>query len=297
MRILVSGATGLVGQAFAAVASQAGDQVVSLTRHPRQAEDVGWDPAQGKLERIRLEGFDAVVHLAGENIASGRWNAARKRQIRESRVQGTRLLSESLASLDHRPRVLVSASAIGFYGSRGDERLTESSTAGQLFLSDVCREWEQATAPAAAVGIRVVHARFGVILSTLGGALAKMLTPFRLGVGGIVGNGQQFWSWISLHDVARALAFAVHHDSLVGAVNVVAPHAVTNYEFTKSLGRILHRPTILPMPAFAARLALGEMADELLLASARVEPAKLVQAGFGFDQPRLEQALQQLLAT
>jgi uncharacterized protein (TIGR01777 family) len=255
-----------------------------------------WNPAQGTIDISGLEGFDAVVHLAGENIASGRWTAARKQRILESRVNGTRLLSGSLAKLQRSPRVLVSSSAIGYYGDRGNAMLTEESAPGSGFLSDVCRSWESATEAASTSGIRVVHVRTGVVLSTGGGALAKMLPPFRMGVGGKIGSGNQYMSWISLHDLCRVYAYAIQTESLRGAVNGVAPSPVTNAEFTKALGASLHRPVLLPMPAFAARLAFGEMADALLLASARVVPKLLENAGFVFEDREIRQTLDKLLA-
>ena len=296
MRLLVSGASGLVGTALARLLEPQGITLLNLTRSPRHAHDVGWDPAAGKLDRGALEGVDAIVHLAGESIASGRWSEQRKRRILDSRVNSTRLLAEAAASLDRPPRVLVSASAIGFYGNRGAERLTEESKSGNLFLSEVCRQWEEATQPARGAGIRVVNTRFGVILSPDGGALQKMLTPFRFGLGGIVGDGRQYWSWITLQDTVRAIEFALQTEALSGAVNVVAPHPVTNSQFTKALGRVMHRPTIFPLPAFAARIVLGEMADELLLASANVVPQRLEAAGFTFLHAELEPALRQLIA-
>ena len=256
---------------------------------------IRWDPDQGKLDLAGLEAIDVVVHLAGENIASGRWTAEKKARIRDSRVKGTRLLSETLSRLTQPPRVLVAASAIGFYGDRGDELLTEVSPRGSGFLAEVCQEWEQATQPASQRGIRVVNLRFGVILSPAGGALAKMLTPFRMGVGGKIGSGRQYMSWIALDDATGAVQHALANGSLHGPVNGVAPRPVTNLEFTKTLGRVLVRPTILPMPVFAARLAFGEMANELLLASARVEPSALVKGGYVFGHPDLEGALRFLL--
>jgi uncharacterized protein (TIGR01777 family) len=295
MRILISGATGLVGDALGRSAQAQGHTVTALTRSPRTPSDIRWDPSTGQIDSSRLSGFDAVVHLAGESIAAGRWTAAKKQAILDSRVDGTRLLCTALAELDDKPPVLVSASAIGYYGSRGDQRLDESSTPGDLFLSRVCQQWEAATAPAASAGIRVVLARFGVILAAHGGALAVMLLPFRMGLGGVVGDGQQIMSWIALDDAVRAILSAIEQSSLSGPVNVVAPHPVSNREFTKSLGRVLGRPTVLPMPAFAARIALGPMADELLLASANVVPGRLTAAGFSFVHPHLEPALRQIL--
>jgi uncharacterized protein (TIGR01777 family) len=295
MKIIVSGSTGLVGSALVRRLEAAGHSVVSLTRSAAGSQGIHWDPAAGTIAAAALEGFDAVVHLAGENIAAGRWTAAKKARIRGSRVLGTHLLAETLARLAYPPKVLASASAIGYYGSRGDEILTESSPAGAGFLADVCRDWEQATDAAEKKGIRVAHLRFGVILSPEGGALAKMLLPFKLGVGGQIGNGRQFMSWIALDDTAEAVRHVLETETLRGRVNVVAPNPVTNYEFTKTLGRVLGRPTVLPMPAFAARLAFGEMANELLLASTRVQPTRLLEHGFTFRHPRLDEALRHLL--
>jgi uncharacterized protein len=235
------------------------------------------------------------VHLAGENIAE-RWTAAKKVRIRDSRVKGTQVLCEALAHLASPPKVLVSASAIGYYGDRGEEILTEESAPGTAFLSEVCRAWEAAADPARQKGIRVVHARFGVVLSTAGGALAKMLPPFRLGLGGVLGSGRQYLSWIALDDAVGAIQHAIVTDALQGPTNTVAPRAVTNQEFTKTLGAVLGRPTAVPFPAFAARLMFGEMADELLLASARVQPVKLAASRYGYRYPELEGALRHLLA-
>ena len=291
MRILVTGSTGLVGSALIPALEAEGYEVVRLVRSQPVAGEVRWDPAQGSIDVGALEGLDGVVHLAGESISDGRWTDEKKKRIRDSRVEGTKILSEALASLDSPPKVLVSSSAIGFYGSRGDEILTEQSASGDEFLSEVCREWEIATRAAAEKGMRVVNLRFGVILSEKGGALAKMLTPFKLGVGGKVGDGSQYMSWIDLEDAVRIIIFALKDDALRGPVNVVAPCPVTNEEFTRAMGDVLSRPTILPVPAFAARLAFGEMADALLLSSARVEPARLKEAGYVFKYPQLEDSL------
>jgi uncharacterized protein len=254
---------------------------------------MSWDSNQ-PLAPDSVSGFDAVVHLAGESIV-GRWSNSKKAAIRDSRVRGANLLATALAEASRRPRVFVSASAIGFYGDRGEEILREGSSSGVGFLPEVCREWEAASKPAADAGIRVAHARFGVVLSTAGGALAKMLLPFRLGVGGDMGNGRQWWSWIALDDVIGAVAHILKTDSLQGAVNMVSPNPVTNAEFTKTLAAVLSRPAIFPMPASIARLAFGQMADELLLSSQRVEPAKLLASGFTFRQPNLRGALEALL--
>jgi len=297
MRILVTGASGLVGSALVPFLASRGDDVVRLVRaEPKPGtNEIRWDPDKGVDDVTALEGFDGVVHLAGENISEGRWTDEKKIRIRDSRVKGTRVLADLLAQLAEPPKVFVSASAIGFYGSRGDEVLNEQSASGDDFLAEVCREWELATRPAADKGVRVVNLRFGVILSREGGALEKMLTPFKLGVGGRVGDGWQYMSWITLDDVIGTIHHALTRDALHGPVNVVTPRAVTNREFTKTLGGVLSRPTLLPVPAFALRLAFGEMADALLLSSMRVEPLRLKESGYGFQYPELEGALRHLL--
>jgi hypothetical protein len=254
-----------------------------------------WDPDTGAVEP-GLDGVDAVVHLAGESVAGGRWTEARKRRIRESRVRPTRLLCETLARQRTPPRVLVCASAIGYYGDRGDQVLREESAPGAGFLPEVCRKWEAAAEPAARRGIRVVHLRIGLVLSPKGGALAAMLPVFRLGLGGPVGAGAQWMSWIGIDDTLGAILHALMNEALAGPVNAVAPAPVTNREFAKTLARVLRRPAVLPFPAFAARLLLGQMADELLLASARVEPARLRATGYAFRDATLEGALRRLLA-
>jgi hypothetical protein len=309
MKILISGSTGLVGSALVPRLLAGGHLVVRLVRprpagpqpatgrEPAVAREpvVSWDPADGTIDAAALEGLDAVVHLAGESVVAGRWNEARKARIRGSRVDGTRLLSAALARLSRRPQVLVSASAIGYYGSRGEDVLREDSAPGTDFLSRVCREWEEATAPAAASGIRVVQARFGFILSPAGGGLKQMLPPFKMGAGGRLGDGRQYLSWVSIDDVTGAIEHGLTTTTLRGPVNVVAPNQVTNAEFTRTLARVLSRPAFLPMPAFAARLVFGEVADALLLASQRVEPARLKQSGYRFRHPDLEAALRRLL--
>ena len=297
MKILVTGSSGLVGRALVAFLAAGGHGVTRLVRsRPGSgATEVHWDPDVGSIDTLRLEGLDAVVHLAGESIATGRWTAEKKARIRESRIRGTRLLCESLARLGQPPKALVSASAIGYYGDRGDEILREESGPGTGFLAEVCKEWEAATGLAIQKGIRVVHLRIGVALSAVGGALAKMLFPFRMGLGGVIGSGRQFMSWIALDDLVGSIAYALTTDAIRGPMNAVAPHPVTNREFTRTLGRVLARPTLFPMPAFAARLAFGEMADELLLSSTRVEPVRLSSAGYQFRYPTLEIALRHLL--
>lgn len=295
MKILVTGASGLVGSALVPHLKSKGHEVIRLVRSQAGAGEIKWEPEKGIETPAQLEGLDAVIHLAGENIAEGRWTDEKKTRIRESRVKGTRTLSEALAQLTRPPKTLIAASAIGFYGTRGDEVLTEQSASGTDFLSEVCREWELATRPAAEKGIRVVSLRFGVILSAEGGAFAKMVTPFKLGVGGKVGSGKQYMSWITLDDVIGVIDYALANDEMRGPVNVVAPNPVTNLEFTKALGHALSRPTIFPAPAFALRLAFGEMADALLLSSARVEPLRLKESGFVFQYPELNGALGHIL--
>ena len=297
MKVLVSGSHGLVGKALTHSLTNDGHEVVRLVRHARSlgSLEIEWHPNQGSIDAEHLEGFDAVVHLAGENIASGRWTSEKKRAIRESRVQGTTLLSDALARLSRPPSVFLSASAIGFYGNRGDEQLTEQSAPGNDFLSGVCVEWEKAAQPAIEKGIRTVNTRFGIILDPNEGALAKMLPPFRAGLGGRIGSGQQWMSWIALEDVVNGLKFLIEDNSISGPVNFVAPNPVTNEEFTKTLGRVVGRATFFPVPAFGARLLFGEMADALLLTSQKVDPAVLQDCGYLFAWPTLEPALQHLL--
>jgi uncharacterized protein (TIGR01777 family) len=296
MHVAVSGSSGLIGSALVRSLTGGGHGASRLVRGLASGPDaIGWDPAAGVRDTARLEGLEAVVHLAGENIGAGRWTERRKAEIRRSRVEGTQRLCEGLARLATRPGVLVSASAVGFYGDRGDEALLEESPAGNDFLAGVCRDWEAATEPAARAGIRVVRLRFGVVLSPAGGALKKMLLPFRLGAGGRIGSGRQHMSWIALDDAVGAIHHALVTGSLAGPVNAVAPSPVTNAEFTRALARALRRPAIAPLPAFAARLAFGEMADALLLASQRVLPGRLQASGYTFRFPDLEGALRHLL--
>jgi len=299
LRVALTGASGLVGKELAAFLSTGGHQVISLKRGSTAAgsdKRAGqWNVETGEITIPGDEPLDAVIHLAGESIAAGRWTPEVKRRIRDSRVEATLRLSEALARMPRKPATLLCASAIGFYGDRGDEPLSETSSAGEGFLADVCRHWEAASQVARDAGIRVAHARFGMILSPRGGALAKMLTPFQLGGGGPVGNGRQIWSWVAIDDVVSALHHLLMNSQIAGPVNLIAPHAVSSKQFAKTLGRVLHRPAVIPMPATAARLALGEMADELLLASTHVVPRRLLDTGYRFRFADLEAALRHLL--
>ena len=290
-KVLISGAGGLVGSFLTENLKQWGKHVVPLVRSKEQ-EGIFWDPDLQRIDARELEGFDTVIHLAGEPIANARWNEEKKKRIYDSRVIGTRVLSEALATLKKPPKLLISASAVGFYGDRGDTLLSEESSVGTGFLAKVANDWEAATLPARTNGIRVVQLRFGVVLSTKGGALAKMLTPFRLGVGGVIGSGDQYMSWVSIDDVLGVVEHIMECEKLDGPINVVSPIPVTNRVFTKTLGKVLKRPTILPMPLFAARLAFGEMVDEVLLSSARMTPTKLIETGYVFRYPQLEKALE-----
>lgn len=293
-KILVSGSSGLLGSALTSSLTINGSQVTRLVRGSAAgANQIAWNPAQ-PLSPESVSGFDAVIHLAGESVV-GRWTAAKKAAIRDSRVLGTRHLAEALAKAARPPRVLISASAIGYYGDRGEEALREDSSAGEGFLPEVCGEWEAAAEPATKAGIRAVQIRIGVVLSATGGALQKMLPPFRLGLGGNMGNGRQWMSWIDVEDLVGAIHHIMKTESLRGPVNMVAPNPVRNSEFTKILASVLSRPAIFPMPAFAARLAFGQMADELLLASQRVEPAKLLASGYVFQRPDLRRSLLAIL--
>jgi uncharacterized protein (TIGR01777 family) len=299
MRVAITGSTGLVGSGVVDYLSAGGHEVVRLARRlaaPGENEVVRWDPVTREIDAAGLEGVDAVIHLAGENVGSGRWTASRKAAIRDSRVNGTRFLCDSLARLARPPKTLVCASAIGIYGDRGEQQLTEASPAGKGFLAEVCREWEAASAPAARKGIRVVALRIGMVLSSKGGALSRMLPLFRSGFGGVLGSGRQYVSWIALDEIPLILLHALHCGDLRGPVNAVAPRPVTNREFTEALGKALSRPTPLPVPAFALRLAVGgEMAGALLLASARVVPRRLEETGYPFRFPDLPAALRHLL--
>jgi len=296
MKILIGGSHGLVGTALIKSLEAEGHEIYQLVRYaPRSDSEIEWSPDRYSIALALIEGFDAVVNLAGESIAEGRWTEDKKRRIRESRVKGTKLLGDALANLANRPKTFICASAIGIYGNRGDEILTETSAPGSDFLADVCVEWEKATALATEQGIRVVNARFGVILDKNGGALKKMLPPFRMGVGGKIGSGKQWMSWIALDDVVGALKFALGNETLRGPVNFVAPNPVTNAEFTKTLGKALSRPTLFPIPAFGVRLLFGEMGEALLLGGQRVAPKQLVSKGYQFQYSQIEAALPDVL--
>ena len=295
MNIAITGASGLIGSALAPFLRGGGHTVVAVPRGRPSGAGPCWDPATGELSAVAAEGFNAVIHLAGENIAGGRWSDARKRRIRQSRADGTRGLSEALARLPVKPSTLIVASAIGFYGDRGDQRVDETSTPGEGFLPEVCEAWESAADPARQAGIRVIHLRFGIVLTPAGGALGQMLLPFKMGVGGVLGSGRQHMSWVAIDDVLGSILHVLRTESVVGPVNVVSPNAVTNQVFTKTLGKVIHRPTFLAMPAFAARLAFGEMADALLLSSTSVDPTVLRGTAFEFAYPNLEDALRHVL--
>ena len=294
-RILVSGVSGPIGAALLPSLKARGYSITRLVRGPASGkEQISWNPA-APLSPESVSGFEAVIHLAGESVV-GRWTAAKKKRILESRVQGTRHLAEALAQTKARPRVLITASATGYYGDRGDEVLREDSPPGAGFLPEVCRQWEAASQPAAQAWIRTLHMRIGLLLSIEGGALPKMLPPFRLGMAGKIGSGRQWWSWIDVEDCVGALHHILKTELLQGPVNLVSPQSLTNAEFTNTLAAVLSRPALLPMPAFAARLAFGQMADELLLASQRVEPTKLIASGYPFQYPDLRKSLAAMLS-
>ena len=296
LNIVMAGSSGMVGGELKTSLMSAGHKVQTLVR--RQADpqkgEIQWDPEKREIDKNPLEGVDAVIHLGGENIGASRWSKERKEAIRQSRVQSTRFLAETLASLNAKPKVFIVSSAIGFYGDRGEEVLTEESLPGKGFLPETCQEWERAADPARWLNIRVVHVRTGIALSLLGGALPKMLLPFRMGVGGMIGSGKQWMSWIALEDLVSVFHELLYREDLAGPVNATAPGAVTNKEFTKVLGKVLKRPTIAPLPGFMVKLLFGEM-GALLLEGQNVNPAKLSSAGFKFSYPDLEQALRDLL--
>jgi uncharacterized protein (TIGR01777 family) len=295
MKVLITGASGLIGKALQRSFAEKGYEMLLAGRgEPKHANEIQWSVDEGFREEdlSRLEGLDAVVHLAGENIAGLRWTDEKKKAIRDSRVHGTRSLVNALAELKQKPKVLIAGSAMGFYGDRGDEILTETSHPGDTFLSDVSKEWETESRRAEDSGIRTVLLRTGIVLSKDGGALATMLTPFKFGVGGVVGSGKQWMSWISLDDVINIINYAIENENLRGALNVASPNPVTNEEFTKTLGEVIYRPTFLPLPEFAVNLVFGEMGDALLIDSTRVEPKRLQEAGYKFKFTDLKSALE-----
>lgn len=299
MRILISGSTGLIGSHLVRHFRDSGHDVYRLIRPETQNVSelervVEWNVRAREIDRSALPGFDAVVNLVGENLSAGPWTDERKRRILTSRTESTTLLASALAEIEQPPRVFVSASAVGFYGDRGDETLTEESSVGTGFLADVCRQWEDAAHPAVQAGIRVVHPRFGMALSREGGALPKMLPAFQFGLGGKFGSGTQYMPWIAIDDVVGAIDHMIHTESLSGAVNVVAPEAVMNVKFAETLGAVLNRPTLMTVPAFALKLMFGDMAREMLLASQHVTPARLAMSEYTFRHPTLEQALQSI---
>jgi uncharacterized protein (TIGR01777 family) len=291
---LISGASGFVGSRLTSLLEVDGHRVIRLTRRARAgSSDIRWDPESGAIDQLAIAGArpDVVVNLAGEPIAQ-RWTADRRRRIRDSRVTGTTALSVAIAALTARPRAFISGSAIGWYGAhRGDETLDESSAAGKDWLAEIAAEWERSAAPAADAGIRTVLSRTGIVLGQDGGALQRMLPPFQLGAGGRIGSGRQWMSWISLEDMARGILFLADSAAVSGAVNLVAPHPVQNSEFARTLGAVLHRPALVPVPALALKFAFGRMAEDTILASQRVLPKKIAGAGFEFRHPRLEEAL------
>ena len=295
MRIVVSGASGFIGRALVKALDDQGHDVVRLVRRPpERPNEVAWNPATGEIDAHGLSDSHALVHLAGENIA-GRWTPAKMDRIYQSRAKGTRLLSTSMGRVARRSKVFISASATGFYGNRAGELLTEQSRPGEGFLAEVCKEWEAASWPAAQHGLRVVNLRFGMVMSRNGGALAKMVPAFRLGLGGVLGSGAQHMPWVTIDDAVAAILYAISDETLAGPVNVVAPQAVTNERFTDTLARVLHRPALFTVPAWVLRLAFRQMADEVLLASANVVPERLMEAGFRFTWPELEPALKHVL--
>ena len=298
MKILITGASGLVATHLIPTLKAKGHEIFEVSRkQAKNPNEIQWDAEKGfaESEQAKLENLDAVVHLAGENVGEGNWTDEKKRRIRESRIVGTRTLVDALGRTKNPPKIFVSASATGFYGNRGDEILTEESTAGEGFLADLCREWEAKSEKARDFGARVAMPRIGIVLAKDGGALEKMLTPFKFGVGGTVGSGNQWMSWVALDDLIRIIHFALENENLSGAFNAVAPNPVTNEEFTDTLGKALHRPTILPIPAFGIKLLFGEMGETLLLEGARVLPRKLENLGFKFEYADLFAAIKNAL--
>ena len=298
MKILISGASGLIGTHLIPTLRAKGHEVYKLVRKsPKAADEIEWDAEKGfsETEQAKLENFDAVIHLAGDNVASENWSAEKKRKIKESRTVGTRVLVNALRKTQNPPKHFISASAIGFYGDRKDETVTETSAKGEGFFPEVCSEWEAEAQKASDIGARIVNPRIGVVLAKDGGALAKMLTPFKLGVGGVIGSGKQYLSWIALDDLIKIFHFILENEAIEGAVNAVAPNAATNEEFTKTLGKVLSRPTIIPIPEFAIKLLFGEMGETTVLQGVKVYPQRLIDANFDFKYPTLEAALKRAL--
>lgn len=298
MKVLVTGASGLIGSSLCPLLNTSGHTVLRLTRRKTSVSlnEIEWNPASGTLDHTLLEDLDAVIHLAGENIGGGLWTRGRKRSIRDSRITNTQLLVDTFRQLKNPPGIFLCASATGYYGSRGSELLDETSTPGGGFLAALCQDWERTAADVLSDGIRVIHLRFGIILSRNGGMLQKLLTPYRLGLGGKIGDGRQYLSWISIDDAVHAINLLLHSDDVAGAVNIVTPSPVTNEEFVRTLGTVLRRPVLFRIPANVLRMLMGEMADEMLLASTRVLPVRLQQADYQFQYSTLESALQHLLA-
>ena len=295
MKVAVTGSSGLIGSSLISFLSEKDITFSKILRENPKEDEISWKPEDGDWNSAFDEGIDGIVHLAGENIASGKWTKKKKEKIRSSRIEGTNRLCEHILKLPTTPSVLVCASAIGYYGDRGMEFLNEGSSRGSGFLPDVCVGWEEATESVSKAGIRVVNVRFGVVLSKDGGALAKMLTPFKMKMGGKIGRGTQYMSWVAIDDVTGAIYHTLVTDSLKGPVNVTAPNPATNKEFTDTLGKVLNVPTVMPMPAFAAKFAFGEMAKDLLLASTKVAPKRLADSGYEFQYPELENALKHIL--
>lgn len=301
MNILIAGSSGMLGSSLIPFLTQEGHQVQRLIRKTgrcpckKSNNNYCWNPEKRQLNPVLFENIDVVINLSGDNIFSDRWTKDKKDAIRSSRVQTTQFLAETMASLDTPPKLFINASAVGIYGSRGDAFLSESSPPGEGFLADVVKEWEQATEPAEKAGIRVIHLRLGAVLSNTGGALKKVINPFKWGLGGVLGSGNQYMSWIMIDDVLRIFSFLIEHQEVRGAVNAVAPHPVTNEEFTKTLGKLLHRPTFFWLSEFILCLIFGEMAKDVFLSSVRAEPIALTRAGFKFKYPQLQKALKTLL--
>lgn len=295
MNVLITGSSGLIGAALIKELTSKGHAIYRMIRNQSSDEPFTWNPVEGQINFDESINIDAVIHFAGANIGDGRWNDSRKKAILESRELGTNLLSSTLAKLKEKPKVFISGSAVGFYGSSGDKILDESIGAGSDFLAQVCQKWEKATKPASDAGIRTVNIRIGVVLSPRGGALARMLFPFKMGLGGIIGDGKQYMSWVSINDISNMIQFIIETEAISGPVNLVSKEPVTNYDFTKTLGKALGKPIFFPFPAFLVRLIFGEMGDALLLSSSRVIPKKLEESGYRFVHENLENALRDIL--